>query len=212
MANGPIKYPEKIRRILDSRSFTDSNALIVSADGGVSNTLELGLMPDIIIGDMDSIDRDIKKKKIKELLNTKYICASHDKDESDSRLAVEHAVEMGIKKIIITGALGDRMDHSFANMMLLASPALDGIDIKIITDDSEIFVINKSCTVDSEPGKLISIFSLSPYTYFIKTKGLKYGLKNEKLDFSPVKGLSNVFTAAEAEIDIKEGQLLIIRQ
>lgn len=212
IANGPIKYPEKIRRILISRSFTDSNTMIVSADGGVSNTLELGLIPDIIIGDMDSIDGDIKKKKAKELSKTKYICVSHDKDESDTRLAVDHAAGMGIKNIIITGALGGRIDHTFANMMLLASPGLSGMNIKIITDNSEMFVINGSHMFNGVPGKLISIFSLTPYTYFIKTKGLKYELKNEKLDFSPVRGLSNVFTAAEAEIDIKEGQLLIIRQ
>jgi len=212
VANGPIEHPEKIYRILTSRSFTNSDTMVISADGGVFNTLELGLIPDIIIGDMDSIDKDIKKKKIKELSKTKYISTSHDKDESDTHLAVDHAAGMGIKNIIITGALGGRVDHAFANMMLLASPGLNGIDAKILTDDSEIFVINKSCTVDGEPGKLISIFSLTPYTYFINTKGLKYGLRNERLDFSPVRGLSNVFTAAEAEIDIKEGQLLIIRQ
>lgn len=212
IANGSLGRPEKIRRILASRSFAGDDTIIISADGGVSNTLKLGLIPDLIIGDMDSIDGNIKKKKIKELSNTEYICTSHDKDESDTRLAVDHAVGLGIKNIIITGALGGRVDHAFANMMLLASPELDGIDIKIITDDSEIFVIDKSCTVDGEPGKLISIFSLSPYTYFIKTAGLKYGLKDEKLDFSPVRGLSNIFTAAEAEIDIKEGRLLIIRQ
>jgi len=161
---------------------------------------------------MDSIDGDIKKKKTKELSKTKYISVSHDKDESDTRLAVDHAVGMGIKNIIITGALGGRVDHTFANIMLLASPGLDGIDAKILTGDSEIFMTDKSCTIDGEPGKLISIFSLAPYTYFIKTKGLKYGLKNERLDFSPVRGLSNVFTTAEAEIDIREGQLLIIKQ
>lgn len=212
IANGPLGRPERIRRILISRSFTGSDTLIISADGGVSGTLKLGLKPDIIIGDMDSIDGDIKKKKIKELSNTKYISVSHDKDESDTRLAVDHAAGMGVNSIIITGAIGGRVDHTFANMMLLASPGLDGIDAKILTGDSEIFVTGKSCTVDGEPGKLISIFSLSPYTYFIKTKGLKYGLKNEKLDFSPVRGLSNIFTAAKAEIDIKEGRLLIIRQ
>jgi len=212
IANGSLGHPEKIHRIFVSRSFTGRDTIIISADGGVSNTLKLGLTPDLIIGDMDSIDKDIKKKKIKELSETEYICAPPGKDESDTRLAVAHAVEMGIKKIIITGALGGRTDHTFANMMLLASPELDGIDARILTDDSEIFVINKSHIINGEPGKLVSIFSLSPYTYFIKTKGLKYMLKNEKLDFSPVRGLSNVFTAAEAEIDIKEGQLLIIKQ
>ena len=212
IANGPLEYPEKIYRMLASRSFTNSDTIIISADGGVSNTLKLGLKPDIIIGDMDSIDGDIKKKKIKELSKTKYISVSHDKDESDARLAVDHAAGMGIKNIIITGAIGGRVDHAFANIMLLTSPGLDGTDIRILTGDSEIFVAGKSCTIDGEPGKLISIFSLMPYTHFIKTKGLKYGLKNERLDFSPVRGLSNVFTAAKAEIDIKEGQLLIIKQ
>lgn len=207
IANGILEYPEKIRDILISRSFTGSGTIVISADGGVSNTLKLGLSPDIIIGDMDSINENVKK-----LAQAKHIYAPHDKDESDTRLAVEYAAKMGIKNIIITGALGGRPDHAFANMMLLASPGPADMDIKIIDSDSEIFVINDSQKISGEPGKLISIFSLSPYTYFIKTKGLKYELVDERLDLSPVRGLSNIFTATEAEIDIREGQLLIIRQ
>jgi thiamine pyrophosphokinase len=108
--------------------------------------------------------------------------------------------------------LGDRIDHSLANLFLLTSPFLKDIDIRILTDDSEIFIIRKPCTLNGEIGKIVTLFSLSPYTYFIKTRGLKYELENERLTFSPVRGISNVFTEEKAYLEIKGGILLVIKQ
>ncbi|MBU4450700.1 MAG: thiamine diphosphokinase, partial [Actinobacteria bacterium] len=76
----------------------------------------------------------------------------------------------------------------------------------------EIFVTRKSCQIAGAAKKMVSLFSLSPYTNFIKTGGLKYKLKNEKLLFSPVRGLSNAFTGSKARIEIGEGTLLIVKE
>ena len=212
VANGTIKNPASIYKKIILEYGLNSKDIIIAADGGASNCLKINLVPNIIIGDMDSLKEEDKSKLNLKSSSIKYIYANPEKDESDTQLAVEYAINLGVKKIIIIGATGDRIDHSFANLILLSSPFLKDVAAKILTDNNEIFVVKNSCTIKGKVGKLISIFSLSPYTFFIKTRGLKYNLKNEKLLFSPIRGLSNVFTKDTADIEIKEGALLIIKE
>jgi len=212
ITNGYIKNPlYTYKRITTEYGFSAKD-IIIAVDGGAANCLKMGLLPDIVIGDMDSIEDEVREKLDLKSNNIKYIQTTCEKDESDTRLAVEYAVNADAKKIIIAGATGDRLDHSFANLILLSSPFPEDVDIKILTDNSEIFVVKKSCVINGQIGKLISIFSLTPYTFFVETSGLKYRLKNEKLLFSPVRGLSNIFTEDTATINIKKGQLLIIKE
>jgi len=194
---------------------SNNNYLIISTDGAVRNCLKLKLLPDIVIGDMDSIKLK-DKNNLKELnkINKKinYISFSCDKNESDTQLAIEYAAKNNIKDIILIGALGKRIDHSLANIFNISCDKFKDLNIKIIDENFEISVLRKSEKIIGNKGNLISIFSLTPFTYFISTKGLKYELKEEKLYFSPIRGISNIFTEDIAEINISEGILLIIKQ
>ncbi len=211
VANGVINDPAlTYKRVTDLFDFVD--CIVISADGGAENTLKMNLVPDVVIGDMDSIKTTVKENIKARSNKTEYISTSADKDKSDTQLAVEYALGLGIKKIVILGALGNRIDHSIANIFLLTSPFLRDIDIRILTDASEIVIMRKSGAITGDIGIMVTLISLSPYTYFIKTKGLKFELENEKLMFSPVRGISNVFTEKEAYIKIKKGILLVIKQ
>jgi thiamine pyrophosphokinase len=214
VTNGIIKdYGLIYKRLTQDYKF-DGNAstLVIAVDGGAQNCLNIRLMPDVVIGDMDSITLKVIKSITSGKKPIKFINYIPQKDESDTQLAVDYAVGLGAKKILIAGAGGDRIDHTLANLFLLASPSLENSDISILTENNEIFVTRKSCKIAGAAGKTVSLFSLSPYTYFIKTSGLKYKLKNEKLLFSPVRGLSNVFTGNKAKIEISEGTLLIVKE
>lgn len=212
VANGDIKDPVLTYKRITTKFGFSADDIIISADGGAKNSLEMNLIPDVVIGDMDSIKKETKAKLNLGSKKIKYISSPAEKDKTDTHLAVEHAINLGTKKIIITGATGDRLDHSLANLIMLSSPFLKDIDIRILTDDSEIFVVRNSCSIKGEVGNIISLFSLSPYTFFVKTSGLKYKLENEKLLFSPVRGICNVFTEHVASIEIKKGILLVIKQ
>jgi thiamine pyrophosphokinase len=212
VANGSIKNAALTYKRISKLYRFDIGTLIIAADGGAKNCLSMGISPDIVIGDMDSINISIIEKLNVKEKTIKFISSKSEKDESDTQLAVDYAAGRRIKDILIVGASGDRIDHSLANLLLLSSPAYEGLSIKMLTDNFEIFVSNKSLSIKGEPGKLLSIFSLTPYTFFIKTTGLKYRLKDEKLLFSPVRGLSNVFTCKDAKIDISEGSLLLLRE
>jgi thiamine pyrophosphokinase len=212
IANGLIRDPSwTYKKITGNFGFSRDDT-VICADGGASNALKIGFMPDVVIGDMDSIKFGIKEKIRDKSPKTRYISTSPEKDESDTQLAVEYALRLGVKKIIITGAVGDRIDHTLANIILLTSPELENIDVRILTDNSDMFIVRKPVTIGGAPGKTITLISLSPYTYFTGTGGLKYELKEEKLDFSPVRGLSNEFINKKAKLDIGEGTLLVIRE
>jgi thiamine pyrophosphokinase len=214
VTNGVIKdYSLIYKRLTQDYKF-DRNAstLIIAADGGAQNCLNMKLTPDIIIGDMDSITIKVIESITSGKKPIKFINSIPEKDESDTQLAVDYAVGLGAKRILIVGAVGDRIDHTLANLFLLASPSAENSDIRILTENNEIFVTRKSCQIDGAAGKMVSLFSLSPYTNFIKTSGLKYKLKNEKLLFSPVRGLSNPFIDSKARIEISEGTLLIVKE
>lgn len=213
VANGFIRDPSLTYKRMNGRFGFTRDDIVVCADGGASNALKMGLLPDVVIGDMDSIKFGVKEKIREKSQKTRYISTSPQKDESDTQLAVEYAMGLrGIKKIMITGAVGDRIDHTLANIILLSSPGLEDIDVRILTDNSDMFIVRKPVVISGVPGKTITLLSLSPYTYFTGTRGLKYELKEEKLDFSPVRGLSNEFVDKKVKLDIREGTLLVIRE
>lgn len=222
VTNGSIKDYGFIYRILEKNFQSLSETFIIAADGGALHCSNLKITPNVIIGDMDSITKGM----IEKLRSTsggadsavatggdiQFISFNQAKDESDTQLALDYLVKNGYKRIIVIGAFGSRADHSYANLSLLSSPAYDNVKVSIITENSEIFVVKNSCCIKGEAGKKISIFSLTPFTFFEKTSGLKYKLKNEKLLFSPARGLSNEFIKDAVKINISEGWLLIVRE
>jgi thiamine pyrophosphokinase len=213
VTNGSIKDYGSIYRTLVKNFPYLSDTFVIAADGGALHCSNLRISPDVIIGDMDSITKGmIEKLGHAGAGEIEFISFNQAKDESDTQLALDYLVKNGYERIIIIGAFGGRADHSYANLSLLSSPVYDNVNVSIITENSEISVIKNSCRINGEIGKNISIFSLTPFTFFEKTLGLKYRLKNEKLLFSPARGISNKFTKNTAKISISEGWLLIIRE
>ena len=117
-----------------------------------------------------------------------------------------------VKDIILIGALGKRMDHSLANLFNISSEKLANVQIKIIDESYEISVLKQSAQISGIIGNTISLFSLTPSTFFINTDGLKYRLREEKLLFCPVRGLSNIIEKEKVMLDFKDGILLIIKE
>ncbi|MCE5328933.1 thiamine diphosphokinase [bacterium] len=212
VANGAIENPSLILEILLENYHFNNKYLIISADGAVKNCLKLELVPDVIVGDMDSIEENDKKIIESQNIKTTYVKSPAEKNESDTQLAIEYAIKNKIKNIILIGALGKRMDHSLANLFNIASERFKNINIRILDDNYEISVLRNSGLVKGITGNILSIFSLTPSTYFINTDGLKYKLQNEHLMFSPIRGISNIFEKESAYIDFKDGTLLLIKE
>jgi len=195
--NGELLISKKTAR----RTCSKANFLI-AADGGANHLKNLNLKPDVIIGDMDSVNVKsfIKNKSIEKIF------FKPDKDQTDTELAIIEALKRKSKKITLIGATGGRLDHTLANIELIKKyPG----KVILIENNSKLISINKKQKLIIK-GKKDSIISILPAVGNpkIKITGLKYELNNEKLKF-PTQGTSNLIETRPAQITIDSGLLLV---
>ncbi|MHB8892750.1 MAG: thiamine diphosphokinase [Candidatus Limnocylindrales bacterium] len=190
---------------------------IIAADGGLARARTLGLRPDSLVGDLDSLDPALLAAVEAEGLPVKR--ARTDKDESDAELALLEAVARGATRITVLGAFGGpRLDHALANLWLLAHPALATAAIILLDAGSRAFLV-QAPGADGEavtrplPGPDGATITLLPFggdAVGITTRGLAYPLRDEPLTVGPARGLSNVRTSADAAVTIRAGRLLVV--
>lgn len=204
IANGDLKDLTFYRDLFKPDDY------IICVNGGTGHAIALGLKPDLLIGDLDSLKSAHKQIMKKAGLQT--IRHPSEKDASDLELALDHALGMNPDHILIIGALGGkRVDHTYSNLMLLYKPLCSNIFARIIDESQEIMLINNELVIEGNKGDYLSLFTLTPETSGINTEGLKFSLRNESLDFASTRGLSNVFKDSNVKVTIKSGLLLAIK-
>lgn len=175
---------------------------VICADGGYNNALKLGITPNVVIGDFDSLKGEMPKG----VETLKY---PSEKDETDTHLAVLLALSRGFRDIILVGAMGGRADHSLANICLLKAIVDNGANGLIIDGKNRFMVINKRTCVKKEDG-YVSILPLFGEAKGVSLYGFKYKLDNVILAAGAVVGISNEIVDDSAIIDIKSGYLLVV--
>ena len=182
---------------------------VIAVNGGSKHARNFGLIPDVIIGDLDSIS----KKDYLFFLNNGIFFKKYDpiKDKTDVQLAIEYAMESGFKEILLVCVFGNRLDHILANIFLLMKVVEAGISVKIVDEFQEIILIYKSGRIEGNIGDVVSLIPLTPTVSGLKLSGLKYVPKNGILKMTDTLGISNVFTKKSATIIINNGKLLIIK-
>lgn len=188
--------------------------LVVGADGGAIRALHLGLRPDLVVGDADSLGpaglAQIRAAGIPVEL------APVAKDESDLELAVVAATARGATRVTCLGALGGaRFDHALANTWLLAHPALDGRAAILLDATTRVRLAGSgrapaSVKLVGRPGDLVSLLPFGVDAEGVVTTGLAYPLRDEPLLAGPARGLSNVRSSPEATVSLRAGRLLIV--
>lgn len=180
------------------------NPYIICADGGYIHCQKLDIKPDIIIGDFDTLDQTI----IKEQNNIRYPA---EKDDTDTMLAIKYALEHGYTDIAVYGALGGRIDHTFANIQSLAYIQKHGGNGTICGDNEFLTVIeNSSRSFPRKYGYYFSVFSLTERSDGVTAKGVKYPLINAILTNDFPLGVSNEITEDFCTLEVKSGILLVI--
>jgi len=174
---------------------------IIAVNGGLSNASKLEVTPDLVIGDMDSAPAIS--------INIPAKIYPQQKDYTDLELALEHAFTLNPEFITLMGALGDRIDHSLANLFLLNRiPFPVG---KILTEEAEIFLLVKSTIFSAQVGSIISLLPLSDNVEEIFMDGVYYPLLGETLSFGQCRGISNIAIEREVKISFTRGKLLVIK-
>jgi thiamine pyrophosphokinase len=204
IANGDLIKPAYYRDLIADDDY------IICVNGGSIHALSIGVKPDLLIGDLDSLP----EKERKQIMDAKpeLIEYSAAKDKSDLELAVDYAIALNPGEIIIIGALGGaRVDHELINIMLLLLPMDKGIPARILDETQQIYICRGSLELDGSPGDYLSLFALTGNVEGVTTEGLIYHLQGETLNFASSRGLSNEFTATQAFVSIKSGLLLVIK-
>ena len=190
------------------KNYLNPTDLIICADGAAENALNSNIIPSIIIGDFDSLSKFAQGKLRKYPI--KWIRFPREKDQTDSELAIAHAVSNNCKEILIFGLFGSRLDHLLTNIFALKNLTTKGIDAVIIEGKQEIRIINNYLKLKGKIGDLVSLIPIKGDVRQVTTEGLKYKLNNEDLLFGYSRGISNVFAKKEVEVSIKDGSLLAI--
>jgi thiamine pyrophosphokinase len=185
--------------------------VVVAADGGALKAEALGLHVDVLVGDSDSISSaDAERFRT---AGTEVIVHPAAKNESDTQLALLEARRRGADSIVVIGAFGgSRLEHTVANLLLLALPDLVGADVVLADGASEVRLLDagRTLALDGQRGDFLSLLPLAPMCAGVTTAGLEYPLKDEALPQGPARGLSNVFTGERATVSLRSGRLLVI--
>ena len=176
---------------------------IIAADGGYSELVLRGIIPDLVVGDFDSLGVAPEHSNV---LRTPV-----EKDDTDMMTAVKEALRLGCEVIIIDGGLGGRVDHSYANFQTLVYIACHNARGYLISRDYCITAIkNSSLSFSAAASGRVSVFCAGSKASGITLSGLKCPLDNATLTFDYPLGVSNEFTAQPATIKVKEGILLVM--
>jgi thiamine pyrophosphokinase len=200
LANG--KPPRK--KIISFFQRKDFKTLIC-ADGGANSALKMNLTPDFIIGDLDSIS----SQALKRFRNTSKIIKINGQNDTDVEKCLKFAIKKNYTEALLVGVTGNRLDHTFCNLGIVLKFFLQ-INISLIAENSFLKAYRGSVILKTIPGETISVYGFDKKT-LIKSKGLKYLLKNIALPFGERESTSNVATGKKVELNISGGVVFIIR-
>ncbi len=178
---------------------------LICADGGANSALKMGLLPDYIIGDLDSSEQNV----IKHFQNKTTIIKISRQNDTDVEKCLKFAIRKKYSSAVLLGVTGDRLDHSFCNLGIVLK-FFEKINLSIHTENSYLKAYNGKVELSSIPGETISIYGFDSKTK-ITSKGLKYPLKNTALPFGIRESTSNVSTSDKVILNIKGGKVFIIR-
>jgi len=200
LANG--KPPKKnVVTFFKKRGFDN----LICADGGANSAMNMNLIPDIILGDLDSISTKAlhKYKSISKIIEIKR------QTDTDVEKCLKYAIKNKFDEVLLTGATGNRLDHTFCNLGIVLK-FFSQINISLVAEDSFLKPIKGNVKLRSFAGEIISLYGFDKKTR-ITSSGLRYPLKNISLPFGEKESTSNVATKNIVELKIKNGTAFVIR-
>jgi len=182
---------------------------VVAADGGLQRAHELGLAVDVVVGDLDSVTPDALAAA--EAAGVRVVRHPPAKDATDLELALDESVALGARRVLLVASSVGRLDHLLGSLLLLGSARYAALELDALVGDALVHVVRRERTLSGAPGELVSLLAVGSPALGVVTDGLEYPLRGETLEPGSSRGISNVFTGAEARIGLADGVLLAIR-
>ncbi len=203
-ANGSLPAPQRLRLLLQEGD------ILLGADGGARHILALGLKPQAVIGDFDSLSPQILNFLSTE--GTRLHRYPADKDETDLELTLRHALEYRPRAIRIVAALGDRLDQTLGNLALLSAPWLEGVDVRLEDGLEEVFLVRTEAAIQGSIGETVSLIPWGGAAEGVFTQGLRWALRGETLYPYRTRGISNELIHPQAQIRLTRGSLIVVHR
>lgn len=175
------------------------------ADGGANSALQMNLVPDVIVGDLDSISIEA----LNEFKHVSKVIMLKAQNDTDVEKCMKYAIRKKYDEALLMGVTGNRLDHTFCNLGIVLK-FFPKINISLIAENSYLKPYHQQAELKTHKGETISLYGISPKTK-ITSKGLKYELKNISLPFGERESTSNIATRNSVELRITGGVVFVIR-
>jgi thiamine pyrophosphokinase len=182
---------------------------VVAADGGLDRALALGLDVDVVIGDLDSVSAEALAAA--ESAGVRVVPHPAAKNATDLELALDEAVAVGARRVLVVGSSEGRLDHLLASLLLLASERYAGLELDAVVGDAVVHVVRDERVLRGSTGEILTLAPLGGRAAGVVTAGLEYPLVGETLEPGSTRGVSNVFLGDEAKVTLTSGVLLAVR-
>jgi thiamine pyrophosphokinase len=185
---------------------------VVAADLGAQHALAWGWPVHLLVGDLDSLPAEVVVRLQLAGVETQRVPTA--KDQTDTELALALALEHRPAQIVVCGALGGRVDHLLANVLLLAHPSLAGLVVRMADGPETVRLIGEGAapaalSIEGARDDLVSLLPFGANVEGVWTAGLRYPLRGETLHLGAARGVSNVMSDDRAEVSLTRGRLLV---
>lgn len=199
MANGEYGDPEwyRGRAALFDR--------IICVDGAAGHAIRLGVTPDLVVGDMDSL-RAEDREAIK---GVPFSVFPPEKDETDTQIAFKLAVREGARDLTVWGGTGTRLDHTLSNLYSASWIALQGTPVRFESPILNIYLVKDVLKFSGRVGDTVSVFSIGGKAVGVTLEGFKYPLNDVEVDSMWQYGVSNIITGKSPVVRVASGLLAV---
>ena len=206
IANGQLSDPAEARRRIRPGD------QVICADGGTHHARVMGLTPDVVVGDMDSLDPGLRAEL--EAADVRFVVHPTRKDETDLELALQLAIAEGADEIEILAMLGGRLDQSLANLLLVAQAEWAPARVQVTEGNQTAWPVRggQETTIKGACGDLLSLVPLSALVIGVTLEGVEWPLDAATLRFGSTLTVSNILTATMARLSVKRGLILVVHQ
>ena len=203
-ANGHFSQQKRCQQYISKKD------VIICANGGTLNALKLGIFPNIIVGDMDSLPDSIVNDMKAE--GVEIIRHPVKKDKTDLELALATAIKHGAKEILLLTVLGGRLDQQMANIMLLTRPEWQSARLGLVQDNQRAWLLRgpDEITLAGKPGDTLSLVPLCTLLKGIDISGAEWPMQNGEVKMGSTHTISNSFSGNEVTVKIQSGVGLVI--
>lgn len=195
-------------RFLDEYVKNHPLEIRIVVDGALEITHRLGMKPDYIVGDFDTVNQELLEFYDKDII----LRHPPEKDQTDTELAIETALHAGCGELVFLGATGSRLDHSLGNIFLLEHLLKQGIEAEILNENNKLYLKNNSFKISQKAsrGDFVSLLPLTETVENVTLRGFKYPVENLTFYREKTLGISNEITEEEASVEFANGIFIVV--